>query len=203
MPRTDPVQNVGRVYQTLLSLVKSNDISANALKLIKEAGVSYAYANKPKSLYPGLTGNTNPGVTELRWLANQNKCNQFVGDVLFNSGYDMPTNKMADGSLHYKSAITLPNQSAYFSKRASLEDIRPGDVYVKDYGRGDGVGHTEIVISVSKDKDNVYTITTAGAHKNGAYTTEMKLTGYSYNNAKQGWTNGIQSIYFLKPIKTR
>ncbi len=202
MPSTNSIQEISSLLRPLLTLVKSNTISQNALKLIKDAGRSYAYASKPKSPLAGLSGNIKPGTTEIGWLANQNKCNQFVGDVLTLSGYVMPTNKMADGSLHYKSAVTLPAQSGYFVKKRSLDDVRPGDIYVKDYGRGDGVGHTEIVTGVSKDKNNVYTFTLAGAHKNGAYTTDLKLSGYSYNSVQQGWTNGSQSIYFLQPIKS-
>ena len=197
----NPVQEIVRIFQVNLSIVKKNDIAENALKLIRNAGNSYAYKNYPKSPYKNLTSNKIPGKSELKWLKDNNKCNQFVGDVLTLSGYAMPTNKMTDGTEHFKSAITLPSQTQYFDKRTKFSDIQKGDVFVKDYERGNGVGHTEIVTDIKQEKGKTI-ITLAGAHKTGAYTTTMTLdNNYRYNQTKQGWNNGSQSIYFLRPKK--
>src|SRR5689334_2576271 len=64
--------------------------------------LGYAFSNAPLSVNPELSGNTRPGISRPGWLKNVNKCNQFVGDVLFEAGFRVPVNRMGDGSVHYR-----------------------------------------------------------------------------------------------------
>jgi hypothetical protein len=153
----------------------------------------YGFSSAPVSPHPALTGNRQPEISRLNWLKNQNKCNQFVGDVLTAAGFSMPYYRMADGSLHFKLAEDLPRESRYFTRILRWSDILPGDVLVLDYpARGSGGAHVEIVTAVNKAAG---ALLSAGAHHNGAYETLR----YGLNTALSNGTKDGSTLYFLRP----
>lgn len=204
MPDVNPVNPSSQLN---LNCATTNEVSGqciaqSALNIIAHSGRSYAFSEAPSSPYKNLSGNKVPNQTQIAWLKNKNKCNQFVGDVLSAAGFGVPTNRMADGTEHYKIAESFPNESAYFLKLDSTADVQVGDVFVKDYGADDGEcgGHTEVVVEVDRRRN---VIKLAGAHRNGAYVSEMSLNNESwkFNPLQKSWTNGLDNIYFLRARK--
>jgi len=175
-------------------------IASSALNLVIKNGTQYAKGAAPTSPNPKLTGNIQPNKSRLTWLEGYSKCNQFVGDALTNAGFVMPTNQMADGSLHYKSAESLINQSEYFTKLKQFETIQIGDLFVKDYGykQGESGAHVEIITGIKSGK-----LTLAGAHSQGAYLSEINFNPIklNYNNTQQCWFVGQDKIYILRAKK--
>jgi len=176
---------------------------SKAAKARAEADPSgYAYSNAPTSPLKELSGNKKPGTTRPRWLQNNNKCNQFVGDALTQAGMEMPTFTMTDGSKHYVNAERLPNYKKHFDLITDPKKLKEGDVVVKDYpATGESTAHTEVVTKSDPAND---TIKTTGAHGSGAYEKDWSdlLDGAKYDPAKQGWkTSDGDMVYLLRPIK--
>ena len=205
-----PDLNVDQVNQLLTGLVRSfgrqvsnsgSDIVNAAFARIRNEGVFYSYDASPRSSYSELSGNSQPGVSRPGWLKNQYKCNQFVGDVLIDSGYQMPTYKMLDGTRHYKLAEALPHERRYFTKITSLQDLQIGDVYVLDYAGaiGGGGAHTEIISATSSSGQPLRSV---GAHFDGAYERNISglMHGAEYVASCGCWNKDGNNLYFLRPI---
>lgn len=180
-------------------------IAAIARELSRYDSTAYAKANAPRSPHPELTGNREPGVTRLRWLAGLNKCNQFVGDVLTWAGLLMPTYRMPDGSKHYMHAEALPRQSSHFTRVTSINDMLPGDLLVLDWaGRGENGAHVEIVTAIDHAAQRIWT---TGARRSGATEAELSahFAGASYEPSTRSWRNsnsvrGSYAIYVLRTL---
>ena len=177
-------------------------ISKAATERANNDASGYAYDNAPTSPLTTLSGNKKPGTTRPRWLKNNNKCNQFVGDALTDAKMEMPTFTMSDGSKHYVNAERLPNYNKHFDRITDVKDLKPGDVVVKDYPeRGESTAHTEVVTAADAKKN---LIKTTGAHSDGAYEKDWSdlLDGAKYDPAKRGWkTSDGDMVYLLRPIK--
>lgn len=162
----------------------------------------YAYDNAPTSPLKDLSGNKKPGETRPRWLKNNNKCNQFVGDALTQAGMEMPTFTMKDGTKHYVNAERLPNYNKHFDLITDPKELKPGDVVVRDYPRtGESTAHTEVVTGTDAKTG---TIKTTGAHGDGAYEKDWSdlLDDATFDPAKQGWKDsGGNMVYLLRPTK--
>lgn len=170
-------------------------VVATAADRVAKDGANYAYDKAPHSPLAGLSGNRRPEESRPNWLAGNNKCNQFVGDVLTQAGFKAPTNKMPDGSVHYQKAEDWPKNPALFERITDASKVRPGDVVVKDYpGEGASTAHTEVVTSVDPWK-------TTGAHYDGAYEKENNwLEGTSYNAQNRSFSEGGGTeVYVLRP----
>lgn len=175
-----------------------------AIERSRQYGFDYAFQKAPRSPMHNLSGNKRPGETQIRWLKNRNKCNQFVGDVLTLSGFEMPTFKMLDGSLHYMNAERLPEQKKYFQKLSKLELVRAGDVLVVDdlSAKGENTAHTEIVTQVDFDKRQMRT---TGARKAGAFEKDFSkvFAGLSFQEEVGAFKHPFKhaKIFFLRPIR--
>lgn len=197
----------GKVYAALQSakLPEPNrgaEVASAALNRITRDKTGYGYDNAPTSPNPNLSGNAEPGVSRPSWLKGQNKCNQFVGDALYEAGMAMPEFRMKDGSTHYMNAERLPFQEDYFRRLTDVSQLQPGDVVVIDYtgSTGANTAHTEVVTDVSGGK-----IATSGAHANEASTnTDWKqLEGATYDARGERWQKPGVDIYLLRPIQER
>lgn len=149
-----------------------NHIVAAARRRAVREGPSYAYASAPRSPLPDLTGNQNPGITRPAWLHGRNKCNQYVGDALYDAGHRLPTFRMPDGTAHYVNAEALLRYPNTLQHVADIRDARPGDLLVLDYpGRGADTAHVEIISDVGLDAERPL-LRTIGAHRDGVRETD-------------------------------
>jgi hypothetical protein len=184
----------------------TNSIGNLALSRSDRFGADYSYTKAPSSPLASLSGNVAPGETKVSWLRNRNKCNQFVGDVLTLSGYEMPTFRMIDGSEHYMNAEALPGQDRYFNLVSEIGSIRAGDVLVVDSlsKRGENGAHTEIVTKVDHDRGQMRT---TGARKSGAAERDFSkvFAGLSPSEAEGSFKHPFEhaNVFFLRPIKRR
>jgi hypothetical protein len=171
-------------------------IAQAAADRVVSDGPGYAFGNAPTSPLAQLSGNAVPGTTHPAWLKDNNKCNQFVGDALTQAGVKAPTVTMANGSLHYARAETWPSRADLFDRITDRNDIKVGDVIVRDRpGSGESTAHIEVVTSVSPFK-------TTGAHATGAYeATGDWLAGTTANAANRSFTDGADELYVLRPKK--
>lgn len=169
-------------------------IAQAALARIATDGAGYAVANAPTSPFAALSGNELPGVSRPRWLEGQNKCNQFVGDVLVQAGMMPPTVTMANGTQHYARAEQWPTRHDLFDRVTNPDDIQVGDIVVRDYPtRGASGAHVEVVTSVQPFQ-------TAGAHAYGASVNEGSwLTGARYDASNRSFSVGGSDVYVLRP----
>ena len=137
-----------------------------AIERIRLFGRQYAYDVAPRSPHPLLSGNRNPGVSRLNWLKQKNKCNQFVGDVLTDAGFKMPTYTMPNGSKHYVNAEALLKYPRELKVLSVRQAPRPGDILLIDYldKKGENGAHVEIVIDV---KNTSLQLHTAGSASSG------------------------------------
>lgn len=161
----------------------------------------YAFPNAPTSPRRDLSQNTVPGKTRPRWLKNQWKCNQFVGDALTQAGVEMPTYTMSNGTKHYVHAEKLPSFKNHFDRITDLKEMKPGDVFVFDRPEtGLATAHTEVISKVHGPGK----FSSIGAHKDGAYEENNSdmLDGASYNAQKRAWDlpSGA-TFYILRPNK--
>jgi len=189
-------------YQSSSAAPQPAAIARAAALLVRSAGWSYAKSEAPVSPYRNLSGNTAPGVTRIAWLRGLNKCNQFVGDALSAAGFAMPTVRMQDGSEHYALAETLPRQRRFFRPLAELSAVRPGDVFVRDYGGADGAcgAHAEVVVA----RDGATgALTLAGAHRSGAGFSRFLFDPrrWHYDHELRGWSDGSDTLFFLRPLR--
>jgi hypothetical protein len=188
-----PLNFANPVALNLNDWFAGDTIVSSARERILLHSQAYAFGSAPTSPHPALSGNRQPGISPLSWLKNQNKCNQFVGDVLTAAGFSMPVYRMGDGSLHYKLAEDLPRESRYFRKITQWSEVIPGDVLVFDYpARGSGGAHVEIITALNKATGNLLS---AGAHHNGAYETLR----YGLSTALINGTRDGSTIHILRP----
>lgn len=170
-------------------------IVASARTIAAEEGARYARAAYPTALEPRLTGNREPGKTGLRWLQGHNKCNQFVGEALYRSGFQMPMFTMPDGSRHYMHAAALPGQSDYFTPILRRSEIAPGDIVVmRGPGRGENSAHVEIIVTPVQPDGRFVTV---GAHPRGIEERSRNLGGAAV--VERGWSRGDKVWYVLRP----
>ena len=196
--------DAGAVYRALQSARRpppDGVASAQAARdRVTSDGPDYARTRSPTSPLDRLSGNTRPGQTHPGWLAGQNKCNQFVGDVLTQAGVAAPTVTMRDGSLHYATAESWPTYHNLFSRVTDPKDIRPGDILVRDYLGAPGAngGHIEVVTGTGP-------LRTTGAHETGAYETDNDwLDGARYQPASRSFSDAVgDDLYILRPTKYR
>jgi hypothetical protein len=170
-----------------------------ALTRAANDSAGYAYDNAPTSPFINLSGNRTPGVSRPSWLANNNKCNQFVGDALARGGMRMPTFAMTDGSEHYVNAEKLPTFTRHFDRITDPAQIRPGDIFVVDYpGTGLSTAHTEVITAYDAATGD---FKTTGAHSDGAYEKDRPawMQSMTYDAANQRWDDGGSHLYILRP----
>ena len=137
-----------------------------ARQIVSAIPGNYAASVAPHSFHPLISGNKIPGQSNLEWLRNRSKCNQFVGDVLTLSGYSMPTYRMADGSLHYANAEALPGFRQHFQQIIDPRQVRAGDLLILDWPKtGENGAHVEIISWYSPGAPNFLAL---GAHSSGA-----------------------------------
>lgn len=170
----------------------------SAVSIARSRGRSYARESSPVSQEPRLTGNTVPGEIPLRWLKGHNKCNQFVGDALYESGFRMPMFVMEDGSHHYMHAAALPGQGDFFRVITKRDEVAPGDILViRGPGRGENSGHVEIITRVVQRNG---ALTTLGAHPRGVEARERSLGERA--SVRQAWDKGDARWFVLRPHST-
>jgi hypothetical protein len=172
-------------------------IAAAALDRATRLGSSYSLSSAPVSPYGNLSGNYAPESTPLVWLKNRSKCNQFVGDVLTEAGFEMPTIKLADGAEHYALAEDLPRRTDCFLRLDDLSAVQAGDVLVIDYARsGPDGGHVEVVTYASRG-----VFETAGAHDDGAYIKDNSklFKSLRYNRAGGYFQAANNRVFLLRP----
>jgi hypothetical protein len=183
-----------------VSTSTSDRVAKAAAGRVSADGPNYAWDKAPTSPYKNLSGNRVPGESRPSWLANNNKCNQFVGDALTAAGMKMPTFRMTDGTEHYMNAERLPHQAKHFDRITDPQQIRPGDVFVLDYpGSGESTAHTEVITGFDKATGNMKT---TGAHSDGAYEKDRGawLQSFNYDSQRKCWTNSSgQDLYILRP----
>jgi hypothetical protein len=202
----------GRLYDALLDARRPGPyhglaVAKNAIAIAAGRGGEYARPEAPTSDNPDLAGNRRPGRTRLTWLAGLNKCNQFVGDVLWRAGLRAPSYRMPGGGRHYVNAEALPAQRRCFDRVPRIKDLRVGDVIVIDVpGRGRDSAHAEIITHLDHRTGEVRA---TGAHADGAYETRVSplfqdpwgsvLHKATHDGKEERWSyNGMQ-IYLLRP----
>lgn len=182
--------------------IPAGQILSAAKLLVSEHGLEYSFSAAPTSPHSRLSGNRSPGKTQLFWLKDRYKCNQFVGDVLTLAGLRMPTYRMPDGSEHYVNAEALPKYNDHFQRIASSHEIRQGDLLVIDRlsASGENGAHVEIISSYNLE---TATLSSLGAHRDGAYQTTKRgfFSGLSpRNDTLGGYFIGLKSkVYILRP----
>ncbi len=142
-------------------------LSEHAIARAARYGREYAVKEAPRSPNPKLSGNHLPEQTAIRWLKDRYKCNQFVGDVLYSAGFEMPSYKMADGSEHYVNAEALKKFGRHFDPITSFTDLQAGDLIVLDRinARGENGAHVEIVTRFDSEAGLLEMV---GARRDGA-----------------------------------
>lgn len=185
--RTERNQTIRASYENF----NGHDVVQIAAKIAAKDGHSYSLQSAPSSLHKGLSGNKHPGVTLLTWLKGRNKCNQFVGEVLHQAGWKMPTYKMQDGSEHYRNAEALLNAFGHFQRVPTIEEARPGDVIVIDNParNGENGAHVEILTEVDWTSGGRFFAT--GARRDG-----VRERDYTYG-IRQALRSG--NLYLLRP----
>ena len=187
------------VQRGLPAQVDRSEIVRAARGLAAERSSQYARSGAPISPDPLLTGNAVPGATPLRWLQGHNKCNQFVGDVLYRAGFAMPKFRMEDGSHHYVHAAALRRRTEHFAAVTDRRAVEPGDlIVIQRPGSGENSAHVEIVIG-SHGYDGA--LVTLGAHPHGVEQRVRRLVGASASDG--GWERGEARWYILRPIAVR
>lgn len=182
----------------LVNPEEGQKIAQTAKDWAKLYSKDYAFAAAPRSPHASLSANSKPMLSKLNWLKNSNKCNQFVGDVLTQSGFKMPTHAMKDGSLHFVKAEDLPDYHKTFARLNDLKQVRAGDIMVIDYnGRGASSAHVEVI--TKNDLING-TINAIGAHFDGAYETEKSkyLQNAKYDPKIKAWNTESYRVFFLR-----
>lgn len=180
----------------------ASPVPAAALDRAQRLGRDYAQASAPRSPFAELTGNHLPERTRLMWLQNRNKCNQFVGDVLTQAGFRMPTYRMPDGSAHFVNAEALPKFTAYFERVTSLTGARPGDLLVLDYldSVGENSAHVEIISAIDVARQVMRTV---GAHRQGAYESDnsglLSALSYQPHNRSFSLSSRNAAAFILRP----
>ena len=177
-------------------------IAATARELAQRQGFRYAKSQAPVSPFPELTGNRLPGVTAITWLRGRNKCNQFVGDVLYASGYGMPTFTMADGSKHFMNAEALPAQTAFFKPIGGFSNARPGDLVVFDRlnRRGENGAHVELITAIDPLTRR---LRLTGARPEGASEKDFSNLFASAAQNPSAYQTSSERIIILRPVARR
>ncbi|NDC37057.1 MAG: hypothetical protein EBZ48_03285 [Proteobacteria bacterium] len=197
-----PLCAAGVTHQWGTPLERLETVAITASRLVSERAADYAKDAAPRSPNPQLSSNKVPLHTRLSWLAGRSKCNQFVGDVLYESGFRMPTLRMPDGSKHYMNAERLPSQRDHFQIVKNRDDVRPGDVLVIDYnGRnGENGAHTEIIGALGPKGGDLVTV---GAHAEGAEVKDRHGILNTESNGGTFWKNASARVYVLRPMVAR
>lgn len=178
-------------------------VHAAAEARAQQYGPLYAKAKSPVSPNPSITGNSYPDQTPLSWLKGRSKCNQFVGDVLFQAGYEVPTSTMRDGSKHYVLAEKFKASSAYFRRIEQSSEIRVGDVVIFDWKNKSGPGgaHAEIITAIDHVRRS---LTLIGARAEGASAkANRRLYHLLQTQSGAPFESGTAEIHFLRPVRRR
>jgi hypothetical protein len=180
------------------SIADSLRIAKAALDRLQRSGREYAKASAPTSPNSRISGNRKPTQTKLVWLKDRNKCNQFVGDVLTDSGFAMPLNKMKDGTFHYASAESLTTKTAQF-REISIKQARVGDLAVFDWAKeGENGAHVQVITKIDLNRNK---LELTGAGKLGAQTSDYS-TLLSHGQLNQSWMEKNNAeVYLLRPIE--
>ena len=125
----------------------------------------------------GVASCDNPGLIRPDYAGSgQYKCNIFAGEAVSRAGLPFPIN----GQAHYVTAGSLPDQSSFLQRLASVDEVREGDL-ISIY-RGTEPGHAEVVTGVQRGADGRVTgLKSIGAHENGVF--EGTQTGASFLRA--------------------
>lgn len=149
-----------------------------------------------------------PEITLLTWLRGKNKCNQFVGDTLSYAGFEMPTYRMQDGSLHYAHAESLPRFPKYFDHLQNLISIQAGDIMVLDWlkTQGENGGHVEIITGVNFHSGDILAASARSAGASEVRYLELLKT-LRWNAEERYWflpssAHGSAKVYFLRARRT-
>ncbi len=193
-----PIEQSSAVLQGGWTSDPGMRVVESAVGIARDRGQEYARGSSPVSPEPRLTGNAAPGETPLRWLKGHNKCNQFVGDVLYGAGFRMPMFVMEDGSHHYMHAAALPGQRDFFQSVTRRDEVAPGDILViRGPGRGENSGHVEIVTEVERGTG---LLTTLGAHPRGVEERVRNLG--ERESVSLAWNKGNARWFVLRPYST-
>lgn len=113
----------------------------------------------------GVGSCDNPGLVRPDYAdSGQYKCNVFAGEAVSRGGLPFPIN----GQGHYVTAGSLPAQSSFLQRLASVDQVREGDL-ISIY-RGKDPGHAEVVTGVQRGADGRVTgLKSIGAHENGVF----------------------------------
>ena len=182
----------------------AKNIVTTARLMANQESANYSRSGTPCSQNPRITGNQYPGISPLAWLKGKSKCNIFAGEILYRSGYEAPTYKMADGSLHYVNAEVLPKMTRHFTLITDLRKVIAGDLLVidKTSQQGENGAHVEIVTEVSSSQRRLITI---GAHDNGIRekNNSALLPARGTNLTPTKIVENSFQLYFLRPILRR
>lgn len=203
-----PTPILGQSYQNSTAAIHSigpvnygdHAVARAAEVIFRERGYEYSKASAPRSPHPELSGNKIPMHSRLSWLVGRAKCNQFVGDALFEAGFEMPTFRMKDGSKHYMNAERLPTQTLHFERVVTKAGVRPGDLMVIDYTKraGENGAHVEIVHSFDVGSRSLITL---GAQGDGVAARERNPWLSGTHSTDGSWVVEGARIYFLRPVK--
>lgn len=208
MPRIDVTSGSTSSAYALDSILQGqapaslNQIATQATERAQTLGRSYALTMAPTSPNPRLSGNHVPEHTPISWLKNRYKCNQFVGDVLFRAGFEMPSYVMPDGSEHYVNAEALKKFTRHFHSVPSVYELRPGDLLVLDRlnASGENGAHVEIISHIDLQNSSLHMI---GARRDGAsskdYSSLLRSLQLSSGNIIRDAQGRLTEVIALRP----
>jgi hypothetical protein len=139
-----------------------------------EIGASYRGISKalltPNPNYKGA--NPHPDKTPVRTLEG-NKCNIYLGDVLYQAGAQVPAVPQKGGGEKYDYPENF-GKSRAFTVLARGDEIIPGDIVVRTL---DGSVHTEVINAVSIG--GVRIVGAIGAHWEGVGPSPLNVRAYN------------------------
>ena len=111
--------------------------------------------------YDGTSACANPALSSPTYAPRKSfKCNVFAGETLYRAGIPFPLNSQN----HYTLARFLPDQSTFFQKLPSIEQVREGDLL--SIHRGKEAGHVEVVTGVVRNsKGSITALRSIGAQR--------------------------------------
>ncbi len=171
-------------------------VAEAALAMTREDAGSWGLAGTPTSQHPELTGNRHPGRSRLRWLRGEYKCNHFAGEALHRGGFEAPTWRMKDGSVHYRQAEAWPRATRHFDTLSGPEALGPGDVVILDNPKASGArgAHALIVLPGGR---------VAAAGRQDARVARLEARGLSRGPDGVWRTPTGDVAHFLRPKRRR